>query len=133
MSPQNVALVREVFEAFNSEDIELIVSLTHPDFELEVPPELSAEPDIYRGPDGMRRYWESFQDAMDEIRIQPEQLLDAGEAVVVAMHLTAKGRRTAIAVEQRTAGVWTIRDGKVMRIRAYASVSEALETVGLAK
>jgi ketosteroid isomerase-like protein len=131
MSQENVGMVREVFEAFNSEDIELIVSLTHPDFELEVPPELSAEPDIYRGPDGMRRYWESFQDAMDEIRIRPERLYDAGDAVVVAIHLTAKGRRTSIAVEQRTVGVWEICNGKVMRIRAYASVTEALQAAGL--
>jgi ketosteroid isomerase-like protein len=79
------------------------------------------------------RYWDSFQDAMDEIRIEPERLCDAGEALVVAMHLTAKGRRTAIAVEQRTVGVWTIRDGKVTRIRSYASLSEAFEAVGLAE
>ena len=130
MSRQNVEIVRRILEAFNSEDIELILALTHTDFELEVPPALSAEPDIYRGHDGMRRYWESFQDAMDEIRIQPERLRDAGEAVVVDMRVTAKGRRTAIAVEQRTVGVWTICDGKVIRIRAYASLSEALEAAG---
>jgi ketosteroid isomerase-like protein len=133
MSQENVELVERLVEAFNSEDIELVLSSTHPDFELDVPPELSAEPDIYRGEHGMRRYWESFQDAMDEIRIEPERLFDAGDAVVLAMHLTAKGRRTGIAVEQQTAGVWTIRDGKVMSIRAHASLSEALHAVGLAE
>jgi ketosteroid isomerase-like protein len=130
VSRQNVEIVRQIFKAFNSEDIELILALTHTDFELEVPPALSAEPDIYRGHDGMRRYWESFQDAMDEIRIQPERLCDAGEVVVVDMRVTAKGRRTAIAVEQRTVGVWTICDRKVIRVRAYASLSEALEAAG---
>jgi hypothetical protein len=29
--------------------------------------------------------------------------------------------------------LWTIRDGRVIGIRAYASLSEALETVGLAE
>jgi ketosteroid isomerase-like protein len=130
VSRQNVEIVRQILEAFNSEDIELILALTHADFELEVPPALSAEPDIYRGHDGMRRYWESFQDAMDEIRIRPERLCNAGEAVVADMRVTAKGRRTAIAVEQRTVGLWTISDGKVIRVRAYASVSEALEAAG---
>lgn len=133
MSQENVDIVRRIFEAFNSEDIELILSLTHADFELEVPPALSAEPDIYHGHEGMRRYWESFKDAMDEIRIRPEDLRDAGEDVVAAIHLSAKGRRTAIAVEQRSVGVWTISDGKVIRIRSYASRAEALEAVGLAE
>jgi ketosteroid isomerase-like protein len=132
MSRENVERVEQILKAFNSEDIELIISLTQPDFELDVPPELSAEPDIYRGQDGMRRYWESFRDVMDEIRIRPERLCDAGDAVVVLMHLTAKGRRTAIAVEQRTAGVWTFRDDRVRRIRGYASLSEAFQAVVLA-
>jgi ketosteroid isomerase-like protein len=133
MSRENVEMVEQIVRAFNSEDIELILSLTPPEFELDVPPELSAEPDVYRGRDGMRRYWESFQEAMDEIRIEPERVCDAGEAVVVAMRLTAKGRRTAIAVEQQTVGVWTMRDGKVTSIRAYASLSEAFHAVGLAE
>jgi ketosteroid isomerase-like protein len=79
----------------------------------------------------MRRYWDSFRDVMDEIRIQPERLYDAGESVVVAMHITAKGRRTAIAVEQRTTGVWTVCDGKVIGVRAYGSLSEALQAMGV--
>jgi ketosteroid isomerase-like protein len=79
----------------------------------------------------MRRYWDSFRDAMEEIRFQPERFWDAGEAVVVAMHITAKGRRTAIPVDQRLAGVWTICDRKAIRVRVYASLSEALQAVGL--
>jgi ketosteroid isomerase-like protein len=131
MSQENVEVIRRIFEAFNSEDVERVVALTHPALEVEIPPEISAEPDTYRGPDGMRRYLSSFQDAMDEIRFEPERLWDVGQSVVVALRLTAKGRQTAIRVEQRSAGVWTIRNGKVIRVRVYASPSEALEAVGL--
>jgi len=56
MSQEDVEVVREIFEAFNSEDIDLILSFTHSDFDVEVPPDLSAEPDTYRGQDGMRRF-----------------------------------------------------------------------------
>jgi ketosteroid isomerase-like protein len=131
VSAEDVEVLRQIFDAFNSEDIDLILSFTHPDFEVEVPPDFSAEPDTYRGRDGMRRYWASFQDAMAEIRFQPERLWDAGQVVVVVMHVTAKGRQTAIPVEQRGVGVWTICDRKAMRLRLYASQSEALRSVGL--
>ena len=120
-----------VFEAFNSEDIERTLALTDPDFEVAVPPEVSAEPDTYRGHDGMRRYWESFQDAMEEIRFEAVRLWDAGELVVVEMQITARGRRTAIAVEQRTAGVWRIHDGRALHVSVYASTSQALEAAGV--
>ena len=132
MSTENIDTLRELLEAFNSGDLERIFGLLHPDFEVEVPPALSAEPDTYRGHDGARRYFESFWDTMDEIRFRPERFWDAGESVVVAMRLTAKGRRTAIAVEQRFAQVWEFRDGKAARARTYASDTEALKAAGLA-
>jgi ketosteroid isomerase-like protein len=131
MPQDNVRIVRQVFEAFNSEDIARIVEFTHPDFVAEVSAEISTEPDTYRGHDGIRRYFDSFQEAMYEIRFQAEQFWEVGESVVVALWLTARGRQTGIPVEQRTAGVWTIRDGRVLRIQAYSSASQALEAVGL--
>jgi ketosteroid isomerase-like protein len=120
-----------MFDAFNGEDIEQIIGLAHPDFRAEIPPEISAEPDTYSGPDGIRRYFESFQEVMTDIRFHPERFWDAGQAVVVAMRLTARGKQTGIAVEQRSAGVWTIRDGKVIGSRTYRLLADALEAVGL--
>ncbi|HMD56250.1 MAG TPA: nuclear transport factor 2 family protein [Solirubrobacteraceae bacterium] len=133
MSQENVEIVRAALEAFNSEDIERILDFIHRDVEIEIPPDVSAEPDTYRGHDGMRRYFHSFRDAMDEIRFQAERIWDAGPSVVVALRLTARGRQTAILVQQRIAGVWTFRDGKVIGIRTYASPAEALAAAGLAE
>lgn len=133
MSQENVEVVRRLFDAFNGEDIERVVALTHPDFSAEIPPEISAEPDTHRGHDGIRRYFESFEDAMTEIRFQPERFWDTGNSVVVAMRLTARGKQTGIAVEQRSAGVWTVRDGKVIGSRTYLLVADALEAVGLSR
>jgi ketosteroid isomerase-like protein len=131
VSQEDVDIVRRVFEAVNSEDIEATLALTHPDFEVSVPPELSAEPDVYRGVEGMRRYWQTFAEAMDEIRFGAERVWDAGDAVVVALSVTAKGRQTAITVEQRPVTVWTMREGKVLRVVVYVSLAEALASVGI--
>jgi uncharacterized protein len=131
MSQENVDLIRRGLEAFNSEDMERILAFVDPDFETVVSGELSAEPDTYRGHDGIRRYFKSFRDAMDEIRFEPERFWDAGEAVVVALRLTARGRQTAIRVEQSIAQVWSIRDGRAIGVRTYASVAEALRAAGL--
>ena len=131
MSRENVETLRQVFEAFNSGEMGRVLALTHPDFEGEVPPELSAEPDTYRGHEGIRRYFQSFEDAMDEIRFHPERFWDVGDSVAVAARLTAKGRQTAIPVEQQFALLWTFRDRKALRVRAFASLSEALRAAGL--
>ncbi len=131
MSQENVEVVRRLNEAFNSGDIERILTFIHPDFETSVPPEFSAEPDTYRGHDGIRRYFDSFHDAMNEIRFHQEGFREVGPSVVVSVRLTAKGRTTGIPVVQQLAQVWTVRDGKAVQVRNYASLPEALHAVGL--
>jgi ketosteroid isomerase-like protein len=131
MSRENVEALRQGFEAFNSGDLARILAFTHSDSEGEVPPEFSAEPDTYRGHDGIRRYFQSFREVMDEIRFEPQRFWDVGDFVAVEMRVTAKGRLTGIPVEQRIAQVWTIRGGQAVGVRNYLSLSQALESVGL--
>lgn len=131
MSSENVEIVHQLIKAFNDGDMERILALIGSDFEGEVPPSISAEPDTYRGHDGVRRYFESFHDAMSEIQFHPVRFWDAGESVVLDLRLTAKGRTTEIPVEQRIAQVWSVRGGKARAARTYESVSEALAAVGL--
>ena len=133
MPREDIEVVEQLVDAFNSGDIDGILALTHADFEVEVPPELSAEPDVYRGHAGMRRYWESFHDALDDVRFQVEGFWEADGAVVVAMRVTAKGRRTAIAIEQRNGGVWRTSEGKALQANIFASLADALDSVGLSE
>jgi ketosteroid isomerase-like protein len=130
MSERNVQILRETLAAFNSGDLERILDFVHPEFEGVVPPEFSAEPDTYRGHDGIRRYFRTFEEVMDEVRFEPERFWQAGDAVALTMRLTARGRQTSIPVEQRFAQVWMLRDGRVAGVQGYVSVSEALEIAG---
>jgi ketosteroid isomerase-like protein len=131
MSRENIELVQRANAAFNSGDIERILGLMHPDIETVVGPELSAEPDTYRGHDGIRRYFDSFGDAMRDVRFHPEGFREARGSVIVAVRLTAKGRFTRIEVEQCLGQVWSIRRGKAIQIRSYVSYRAALNAVGL--
>jgi ketosteroid isomerase-like protein len=127
VSQEDVETVRDALTAFNSGDLARILAFSDPQIEAEVPASISSEPDTYRGHAGIRRYFESFWDVMDEIHFEGERFADAGQSIVLELRVTAKGRQTGILVEQRSAGVWTVRDGRVFRIRAFASFPEALE------
>jgi ketosteroid isomerase-like protein len=130
MAERNTEIVRRLNAALNSGEMERILPLVDPDFETVVGPELSAEPDTYRGHDGIRRYFSSFGEAMSEIRFHASGFREAGGAVVVAVRLTARGRSTGIAVEQRLVQVWTVRDGRALRLRSYVSYREAIRAAG---
>ncbi len=131
MPQENVEIVRRVNAAINSGHMGRVLALLDPGFETSVGPELSPEPDAYRGHDGVRRYFDSFREAMDQIRFDPTGFREAGTSVVVALRLSAKGRFTGIHVEQHIGQVWTIHDGKAIQLQSYTSYREALEVVGL--
>ncbi len=133
MSQENVELVRRGFEAMSRGDLPQMLGFIHPDFEVTIPSDVSAEPDTYRGHEGIRRYFQSFEDGMDEIRFQPERIWDLDERVVVVVRLTAKGKSTGIPVEQRTGSVWTVLDGKAVSARIYLDPADALAAVGLSE
>lgn len=100
MPRDNVEIVREGFDAVAREGWQALLPMLHPEFELTTPPELAMEPDTYRGDAGMRRYFESFEEAMEDIRIEPEgELVGAGDKVFVPFMLSARGRETGIEAE----------------------------------
>jgi ketosteroid isomerase-like protein len=63
--------------------------------------------------------------------MEAEDYLDAGERVLVILTQRGRSKGTGIPVEMRFAQVWTLRDGLGIRMEMYASVEEALESVGL--
>ncbi|MGH2994323.1 MAG: nuclear transport factor 2 family protein, partial [Solirubrobacterales bacterium] len=108
MSEDNVEIVRRGFEAVARDGWEALTPLLDPEFAMTTPPDLAMEPDTYRGEAGMRRYFESFEEAMEDIRIVPEgELLGAGDKVFVPFRLSARGRETGIEAEQHAFQVWT--------------------------
>jgi ketosteroid isomerase-like protein len=132
MSDENVEIIRSGFETMQREGWQTLFSLIHPEFELTTPPDLAMEPDTYRGEAGLRRYFESFEDAMEDIQIVPEgEFLGAGEKVFVPFRLSARGRETGIEATQHAFQVWTMRAGKGLRVEIFAWREQALEAAGL--
>jgi ketosteroid isomerase-like protein len=56
---------------------------------------------------------------------------DAGDEVIAAMRIRARGRSSGAVVERREWDVWTLRNGKLWRLRIYTTKADALEAVGL--
>ncbi|HET8592451.1 MAG TPA: nuclear transport factor 2 family protein, partial [Solirubrobacterales bacterium] len=64
MTEQEAELVRRGFERLREAGVEGLLPFIHPEFEVTTPASLAAEPDTYRGREGIRRYFDSFGDAM---------------------------------------------------------------------
>ena len=131
MSTENVELVRTTMESFNLDGVDAITDQISPDFETTTPPSLSVEPDTYRGPQGVRRWFDAWEGTMDEVRFDVDELVDAGDRVVAVSRMVARSHTTGLEVEQAVALVWTLRDGRAVRLDPYATREEAVRAAGL--
>ena len=131
MSEENVEIVRRAYAVLAEQGVEAMLALADPEFEMTTPASLAAEPDTYRGHDGVRRWFDSFDDALEDVSLEGREFTDAGDRVFAHTVLTGRGRSTGIEVEQHAFLLWTVRDGKVIRGDVFAERGPALEAAGL--
>jgi ketosteroid isomerase-like protein len=129
VSKENLENVRRGIEAFNERGVEGIVPLIHDDFEATTPPNLASEPDTYRGPDGIRRWFDSFDEVMEEIRWDAHEFHEVGNRVVVEFTLRARGKTTGLDFGQDAVMVWELRGDKATRVELFETLDEALAAV----
>jgi ketosteroid isomerase-like protein len=134
----NVELVRSTYRML--EDLRndpdgpadrLLRDLVDERFELRMPPSYPEGPQVYRGPDGLKRWTVRTREIWGEWRFELERFLDAGDRVVVLVHVVAEGHLSGVRLERDTAHIWAAADGKVTRCEVYLDRSEALEALDL--
>jgi ketosteroid isomerase-like protein len=135
MSQSNVELVRAAWEAWERGDMEALFAFYDPaivwDQTRAPPPELA---DMYRGHEGVRRFFREWLAPFESFYACPEEFIDAGEAVVVRVRQGGRGKLSGAEVEM--APYWQIyrlRDGRAIQIEIYLDRGEALKAVGLAE
>ena len=99
---------------------------THP------PAKLGLEP-VYHGHEGVRRFWRDYLSAFERLDFEVEELIDAGDQVLAVVHERALGRHSGIALDNPVFAVWTLRHGKIARMRGYLDRDEALKAAGLSE
>jgi ketosteroid isomerase-like protein len=131
MSAENVEIVKRTIDAYNRRDLDALRPLNDPDVKIDWSASRGVEAGEYEGIDAALRFLQSWFDAFEEIHIEPESFMDAGESVMVPNVTRFRGRE-GIEVAGRSAFVFTFRDGRVVRVRLYQEAHEAFKAAGLA-
>ena len=130
MSEENLEVVRQVYEAATRRDTATSLTLYDPEVELDASA-LGVEGrggDTFRGHEGLRSLFGEWHESWGEIEYDYEELIDAGDQVISVATRHARGRASGVEVEQRFALLWTIRQGKVIRVIWFLDRDEALKS-----
>jgi ketosteroid isomerase-like protein len=126
MTESSLELVREFIERFNT-DRDAVFELLSDDFYAEVPASMSAEPDVYEGREGARRYLRAFDGLLEEVRFEPLEFHEEGEQVIVELLLKGRGVASGIEVAQRAAVIVWVEGGMVTRMQPFPDLDAARE------
>jgi ketosteroid isomerase-like protein len=131
LSQDNVEIVRQAMSAAPA-DPEALFSILDEQVEWDY---VGAFPEVvtYRGPDAVRGFFREWSGAFDDFGFEAEEVLGAGDSVLVLLHQWGHGKETGAGVENRTWQVFTLRGGKVVHCRGYETKAEALEAGGISE
>jgi ketosteroid isomerase-like protein len=130
MSQENVEIVKAALAAYNGGEIETALQYVDEEIAWVGPPEW-LEKHLYKGHDGVREIAAQWSENFDEYRVDPVEFVDAGDEVVVLALQRGRIKGSSVPIEDPISYVWTMRDGKVVRVQVYFTWDEARAHAGL--
>jgi ketosteroid isomerase-like protein len=136
MSQDELAMIfRRAMEAYSRGDFEAALVGFDRDIEWNVHPSVAPDATIYRGHEGVKRFWETLAEAFSGMALEIEECRSVGPNQVLAI-TRARGMGSgsgAPVASGRFAQVADFRDDRVVRVRLYGDVGHALDAVGLSE
>ena len=128
MSETDVDTLRGSYNALNEGDVDAALEALDPDAVWRESPELPGG-DEFRGREALRGFLGDFLAEWREFHQEIENVVPAGDRIAVLIHLIAVGRGSGIEADTRYAHVWTMRDGKGIRVEGHRDQEAALRSL----
>jgi uncharacterized protein len=128
MSQSLVELVRRGYESWNRGDRQWVLEHMSPDVEWITPPE-DPEPGTYRGYEGLERFWAQWRAAVGQLRLEPQEMVDAGDRVVVVARRSGTGEMSRLDISDRVVQVFSFEGDTCVRVHETYDRDEAMRWV----
>jgi ketosteroid isomerase-like protein len=128
---EEVELSRKAYAAFNRGDVDGALQHIDPQIEWHMSGTFARETRVFRGHEGVREVIALFNEALEEFRAEPGEIVDAGDAVVAPVSITGRARGTGEPVAYELVQVWTVRNLRAVRLDVYDDEAVAWEALGM--
>src|SRR4051794_6907647 len=129
MSQENVEIVVGLLKAWMSGDRDTARASWDSDAVMILP---VIDSNVLVGLPSIERALESWRKNWGRWRFEVEEVIDAGEHVIVIGRQRAEGKESGAEVHLLSCGVWSLRNSKVIRAEFFNNKAEALGAAGLA-
>jgi ketosteroid isomerase-like protein len=130
VTESNLEVVQRLFDQYAEGGVEAILDGADENIVIEIPSDLSAEPDTYHGHDGVRRYFAGFEGMLADVRYEAMELTPVGDAVLAHSRMSGRGVSSGLDVDLEVYVLHELAGGKITRIRPFGDRESAEAALG---
>ena len=121
-------IVREAWNAYSRGDYDRVEGFHDPHIVV-----ITLEDGVVYGNDAVLANYKRWNEAWEVAETTLEAVIGRGDRVFLTARFQGRGRASGIEIDTHLYEVYTLRDGKVLRIDEYEHRAQALEAAGLSQ
>jgi ketosteroid isomerase-like protein len=118
--PEGRDFATRVYAAINARDRDAIQALCASDIVVATTVE------AYTGPEALLEWMDEGDDAFDDFTVELLLVEEVGGHVVASMRQHGRGKASGAEVDHPFTHVWTLRDGRAIRMQSFAHRDDAI-------
>jgi len=126
-----VRLLRQGYATANRRDFDVTIRGYDPGYEYHPDVGVADADPVYYGHDGFHKFWRQLLEAFDDVRLDPKEILDLGDQVLVTTQMSGHGTGSGVSINQQLFQLMTLRRGVIVRQVDFLNRAQGLEAAGL--
>jgi ketosteroid isomerase-like protein len=118
--PEGAEFVARIYAAINARDRQAIKALSAPDIVVGTTVE------AYRGPEALLEWLDEGDDAFDDFTVEVLEVEELAGHLLASMRQRGRGKASGADVDHRFTHVWTLRDGRGIKLQSFAHYDDAV-------
>jgi ketosteroid isomerase-like protein len=130
MSQENVEVLRACYRQVNAGGFAAVADFVASEFTMDSPQGVEASQAHDKA--GLRNWFDKMDEIWESLVFDPTEIspLDP-ERVIAVVHTSGRAKGSGIEIDQELTHLWTLRDGKAVRLETYSTKREALKAAGV--
>jgi ketosteroid isomerase-like protein len=131
MSQENVERLRPLYDAWRRGAYDEGLDVLDPNIEWVAAAEIPGHPGTSYGRAAASKYLAEWRETWETYSVEVERFIELGDQVLALARERGRGRGSGLTVQTEFAQLWTMQDGRAVRMQEWRTWKDALEAVGL--
>ncbi len=131
MARENIARLRPLYAAWQRGAYDEGLDVLDPQIEWRPAAEMPGHAGVSYGREAATRYLADWRATWGTNSVEVARFIEVGDQVLALARERGEGRGSGLVVETEFAQLWTMHEGRAVRMQEWRTWEEALEAIGL--